>query len=79
MPNMMTTFRIIGESYAQAHIPKHHINLTEENDQLRRDYFDTVCEKLYPHNISRREWANDNLKLFYSNEVDRMRIMYRKQ
>ena len=71
-------FRIIGESFAQAHseFPMGPIG-ERKVDLVAMKFFTATGEQLYPKNMHRREWSISNMKLFYEQECERMQIMGR--
>ena len=36
--------------------------------------FDEITERMYPKNLHRRQWARDNLEMFYNQEMERIKM-----
>ena len=61
-------FKTMGESLARV--------TQYNNDQyLAKAYFRDMAEQMYPFNERRREWAESNLMMFYTQEIERLIIM----
>ena len=61
-------FRIIGESFAHAHAVR--------VDKFRAElFFQITADSMYPSNLHRRDWAYENMMMFFTQEHERMAIM----
>lgn len=62
----LQTFRIIGESAAHGMGPR-----------VKPAFFEELAKQFYPDNKHRRQWAYDNLAMFYNEECSRIRVWER--
>lgn len=63
-------FKMMGESLAR--VTQYH-----PEPHLAKAYFRDMAEQMYPFNENRREWAESNLMMFYTQESERLLIMKR--
>lgn len=78
--NKLKLFRIIGESFAKAHIfsePGPGVIGTRKVDKIADRFFTETTNEMYPTNKRCREWAQSNMRLFYIQEIERMEIIKR--
>ena len=61
-------FRTIGESFARTMY-----KYASSQSGLR--FFNETAVQMFPDNLHRREWAVSNMKMFYQQERERVKIM----
>lgn len=78
--NKLHLFRIVGESLAKvSEFADLGVIGTRKVDKYAYKFFKETSIELYPENLHRREWAFENMKMFYEHQCEEMQIMHKLQ